>query len=188
VEPARSTPAARRAPARTAARPSRWLEHPRRLAAMVVLLGCGTVAIGLVLLRKPPSATQPSTRPGQPARPTDSTVPRAVQPDVMLPKAEEVGSKDARLVAPARPAPPRPVAPGSLSVQSKSRQDGRYLWADVYLDGKGVGQTMLTLTALRAGRHRLEVSRRGYRSIVQHVTIQPNQRTRVLLELEPVAQ
>ncbi|MCA9668738.1 MAG: protein kinase [Myxococcales bacterium] len=72
---------------------------------------------------------------------------------------------------------------GSLTVQSKARVDGRYMWATVYLDGRRVGQTALTLEKVRAGRHRITVRRAGYRAKTRVVWVRDGQRTRVRFAL-----
>jgi hypothetical protein len=76
-----------------------------------------------------------------------------------------------------------PTGTGELVVQSRSAEDGHHLWADVYLDGRPVGQSTLTLKAVPAGQHRLEVRRSGYATPPQVVTIRPGERTRAAFVL-----
>ena len=80
-------------------------------------------------------------------------------------------------------APQRRVRFGQVSVQSKAKADGRYLWATVHLDGRRVGQTALTLKKVPAGRHRIEVRRPGYRSQNRYIWVRAHKRSRVTFEL-----
>ena len=61
-------------------------------------------------------------------------------------------------------------------MQSKAAKDGRALWANVYLDGKLVGQTALNLPRLAPGRHRVVLRRPGYHSVSRRVLLRPGQR------------
>jgi serine/threonine protein kinase len=74
---------------------------------------------------------------------------------------------------------------GSLVIQSTSASDGRYLWADVFLDGKRVGQTTLKLKAVASGAHHVRLSRPGYRSVERRVRLRPGQELQLSFELEP---
>ena len=75
---------------------------------------------------------------------------------------------------------------GSLLVQSKSADDGRYLWANVYLDGAWVGRTVLTLERVRAGVHRVEVRRAGYRPQRRSVRVHVGKTVKVAFALPPL--
>ncbi len=77
---------------------------------------------------------------------------------------------------------PRRVGHGTISVQTISA-DGRPLWADLYLDGRKVGQTALTVERVAAGRHLVEVRRRGFRPVSRTVRVKPGRRLRVQLPM-----
>ncbi len=77
---------------------------------------------------------------------------------------------------------PRPRAAfGRLRVGTMHR--GAPQWANVYLDGKKMGQTPLVLNAVRAGRHRVEARRPGFLPASKQVVIRPGKLAAVLLEL-----
>ena len=58
------------------------------------------------------------------------------------------------------------------------------LWADIYLDGKRVGQSPLMLRRVTPGTHRVEVRRRGFRSQIKTVTLGPGQKLKLVFRLE----
>ena len=82
-----------------------------------------------------------------------------------------------------RPRPTSTISYGSLFVQSRSAADGKPLWANVYVDGKKVGQTALTLARLAQGHHWVEVRRSGYQSQRRRIWVKRHARTRVSFEL-----
>jgi serine/threonine-protein kinase len=59
---------------------------------------------------------------------------------------------------------------------------GSAMWANVYLDGKKIGQSPLSLS-VQAGTHLLEVKRKGFRSSKKKVRLLPGRRKTVSLEL-----
>jgi hypothetical protein len=61
--------------------------------------------------------------------------------------------------------------------------EGRLIPAEIYLDGKHVGQSPLSLEGLGAGEHRLEARLAGFPSRTKHVVLVPGRKTRVLLDL-----
>lgn len=67
---------------------------------------------------------------------------------------------------------------GSLSVNSMP-------WADVRLDGKPAGQTPLTLDNITLGSHTVSLSREGFRSVTQEVTLSHGQKAKLNFRLEP---
>jgi serine/threonine protein kinase len=153
----------------------------RRLWLWSVLgaLGLGLAGVLFLLLRHPPPSRPPASH-------VAGGAPAAVEPDA---KPSRIAQKKpiARRVRRRRPARrrhlPRPRPLGTLIVQSKARRDGSYLWAHVYLDGARVGQTALKLE-VPADAYRVEVRRRGYRSVYRRVRVRPGKRTRVLVELD----
>jgi len=75
---------------------------------------------------------------------------------------------------------------GWLTVQSKTA-DGRYLWAEVRVDGRVVGKTPLLGRRLRVGAHRIQLRRKGYRTASRRVVLRPGEREVVSLVLRPAA-
>jgi serine/threonine-protein kinase len=96
------------------------------------------------------------------------------------------GPADARRGAPGTARRPRRRRHGWLTVQSKST-DGRYLWAEVWVDGRPVGKTPLLGRRLRAGTHRIQLRRKGYRAASRRVVLRPGEREVVSLVLRPAA-
>jgi len=80
--------------------------------------------------------------------------------------------------------PHRPSKRGYLTVQSKSA-DGRYLWANVYVDGRKIGQTPILGKLFPAGKHEVQLRRRGYRTVTRRVVLKPGEREVVSLVLRP---
>ena len=93
-------------------------------------------------------------------------------------------------VVPGQPGqgPPGAAAPAARKRASGALRVGTVhagaaLWANIYVDGRPVGQTPLALEQVSAGTHLVEARRRGYRTTRKRVTIRPGGRASVLLEL-----
>ncbi|MCC6751253.1 MAG: protein kinase [Deltaproteobacteria bacterium] len=114
----------------------------------------------------------------RPAVSAERTVEPRPEPPVSDPSRVRV--RTARRSAVVRSA----VGQATLLVQSKEAEGGAPLWADVYLDGRMVGQTALTLRGLAAGVHRVELRRAGYRSAARRVVLEPGENARVRFALE----
>lgn len=71
-----------------------------------------------------------------------------------------------------------------MIIQSKLKETGQYLWAEVFLDGKHVGQTAMTLEKVSEGLHKVEVRRAGYLSSLRRARVRPGKKTVVRFELE----
>jgi serine/threonine-protein kinase len=115
-----------------------------------------------------PVATPP---PDPDARPADSRSPDR-GPATKI--AEDLG---------ARPTRPRKPRPRSSRLVVGTLLKNRPTWADVYLDGKKVGQTPLVLKRVTPGRHWLEV-RRGAFKRVQIVFLRPGRTETVSIRLD----
>jgi len=72
--------------------------------------------------------------------------------------------------------------PGELSVVTRSA--GALLWAEVYVDGKKLGQSPVK-KRLPEGSHLLVVQRPGFRSIKQRVRVKSGRTAKIVLDLEP---
>jgi serine/threonine-protein kinase len=98
----------------------------------------------------------------------------------------------ARRAAPSRPAPrPTPaaaaVAPASATTgryQGGLNVDSRPTGAKVFLDGRLVGTTPLTMEAVRAGEHAIRLERDGYRHWSSSVRVVAAESNRVTASLE----
>jgi hypothetical protein len=110
-----------------------------------------------------------------------ATVPDAIDAGALatVPAAEVVVAK--AKVTRSRPHPTRRRGYGCLVIQTHS--EGRPLWAEAYVDGKHVGQTALILKKVRAGRHLIVVSRRGFRRISRWVRVEIGTCKRLKYEL-----
>ncbi len=91
---------------------------------------------------------------------------------------------DAEAPAPDGRAPHRRVRHGWLTIQSKS-VDGRYLWAQVYLDGRKLGLTPILGRRLPAGPHEVQLRRNGYVTSTRHIVVRAGAREVVSLPLVP---
>ena len=78
---------------------------------------------------------------------------------------------------------PRVVSRPTGKLRVGTMHDGAPLWADIFLDGRRVGQTPLVLKGVKAGSRRVEARRRGFRRISKQVVVQPGKQAAVLLEL-----
>ena len=94
-------------------------------------------------------------------------------------EGNERASLTARL-KPQRRVVRRPVAMAELQVVTV--QTGRPLWADVYLDGRKIGQSPLSVK-VKAGPHLLSVRRRGFDGQSKRVHLVGGKRLSVRLEL-----
>lgn len=84
--------------------------------------------------------------------------------------------------------PPEPRAEARAEAQSGAiRVTSSPAGAAVLLDGRGVGETPLTIDGLDPGRYSLAVRRTGYESVVRTVTIRPGTRYEAALDLQSVA-
>jgi len=77
---------------------------------------------------------------------------------------------------------PKPLA--SMKVFTKC--GNKPLWADVFLDGKPVGQSPVLLERIAAGTHRIEGRRDGYRPALRRVLLEPGRTRTLVLSLEAV--
>ncbi|HKA57427.1 MAG TPA: serine/threonine-protein kinase [Gemmatimonadales bacterium] len=75
----------------------------------------------------------------------------------------------------ARPATPRPTPPLPPALVVVSSVP----WAELYVDGRLVGNTPVVDLQLRAGRHRLRLQRAGFRPYEEVVTLAPGQSLRM---------
>jgi serine/threonine protein kinase len=95
------------------------------------------------------------------------------------PVQTDLARQPARPRRPARRAAPRGV--GFLTVVTM--EGGRELWADVFVDGKAIGRSVIYKRQLPAGRHVVEARREGYSPTRQTVQLRAGRQTRVLLRL-----
>ena len=157
------------------------------IAALLAVLG---LAIGMLVHR----GLRPGSRPNAAASPSPVAVALPVAP---APAVRPVRKRPQPAVASkARPDPGgmarrsrvrdtqrRPFRPrkkqrsgsgqsatGTLEVVTT--MGGGSIWADVYLDGKHVGQTPITLREIAAGTYALRVQRKGFRMDSELVTVQ----------------
>jgi len=81
---------------------------------------------------------------------------------------------------PPRARPTRPPRKATLVVTTLS--EGEMAWANVWVDGKKVGQTPLE-RKYPPGRHLVRVHRKGYRPVTRKVDLKPGRREGLVLEL-----
>ena len=102
--------------------------------------------------------------------PTESAV---VRPVPVAPPAQP--SRDVERAPPAvadPPAAPPPLPPAQVVVSSMP-------WAELYVDGRLVGNTPVVDLRLPSGQHRLRLERAGFRSHEEVVNLAPGQRLRI---------
>ena len=127
----------------------------------------------------PDAAQRQRTQPGPPA------VAPVAQPDASLPDSRAPDARPADTSVPDRAAPDAAadrrsavlVRPGKLLVGTLPAA------ADVYLDGRKVGQSPLVLSRVRPGRHRLVVQRGELRKTMW-VTVRAGQKHRISIRLK----
>ena len=78
---------------------------------------------------------------------------------------------------------PRPVARPTGKLRVGTLHGGAPLWADIYVDGKRVGQSPLLLRRVVAGAHRVEARRKGFRAVSKQIVVRRGKQAAVLLEL-----
>ena len=140
-------------------------------------------AVGRGETRAPPPPLAVAAAPAALTQPSDTTLP-----------ASDAGSRPAAAAggdaavdgpAPSRRRRRRPRRRhGWLTVQSKS-VDGRYLWAEVYLDGRRIGRTPVVGRRLSSGAHQVQLRRAGFRAASRRVVLRPGARAVVSLVLSP---
>ena len=174
------------------------LVPPPRRRWWLLGVALGTLALGLgavvgYISSSPPAriaavddaASPRADTARQVAGPTDAASSRDAAPRTNAPPRADAASRahaPSRAVARPRHRPRR--RHGRLTVQSKS-EDGRYLWAEVYVDGRRIGRTPIMRRRLPAGPHRVELRRGGYRTVAREVTLRPGAREVMSLVLVP---
>jgi len=71
-------------------------------------------------------------------------------------------------------------APGALRVKSDVSE------VEVFLDGKSVGKTPLTVSAVAAGSHRLSLSKPGYEDHEEQVTVEAGATAKLFVVMKPL--
>jgi hypothetical protein len=74
-------------------------------------------------------------------------------------------------------------APATLSVATQS-PDG-VITAEIFLDGKRVGQSPLFKPGIEPGMHHVEARAQGWKPAAKRVRLLPGKETRVILVLKP---
>jgi serine/threonine-protein kinase len=105
------------------------------------------------------------------------------------PSPIEVSLLPVELAAPAAKPEPRRRAQNEKQGQLRvvSQEKGQATWALVEIDGQPRGGTPLDLE-LRAGAHRLIVTREGFKRVEKSVTVKPGERSLERIELMPLRQ
>jgi hypothetical protein len=85
-----------------------------------------------------------------------------------------------RAAAPPAAAPAHPAAQGPGELFVDSRPGG----AKVYLDGKMIGTTPMTMSSVAPGEHSVRLEHEGYRQWTSSVRIAAGQKSRVTGSLE----
>jgi hypothetical protein len=158
------------------------------VGAVLVLVGAGLV-VGVWVRR--------GDGPGQVASP-DAAVRASLAPDAARHEAHPDARADLRVRTDlwsrgavdlrALEVRPTPIAgsdrrPSSLWVLA--RIAGRVVWADIYVDGKRVGQSPLRIPRLPPGGHLVEARRDGYSAAARRARLKAGQELKVFLDLNP---
>jgi len=109
-------------------------------------------------------------------------VPPPPPPPAAAPRLAAPPRRTVTAAAPvARVAPPAPMAPGYLSINSKP-------WAEMSVDGRVVGNTPLLRIRVTPGRHKLGFRRDGFAPRSDWVTVAPGDTVRITsITLSPIA-
>lgn len=143
----------------TAPRKRWWRHHGWKVAAGLVALAAGTVAIQIPGPALPAAAS--GDRDAADAPPATLETPETREPEA--PPQASLGGRAAERVA----APPRPA---TLWVYSEP-------WGQLYLDDSLLGTTNLPYEGLPPGRYALRVQRDGYETLDTTVTLAAGART-----------
>ena len=186
-------------------RPGKGLPHHRRLllATLLATVAVGAVASYVAVSRRDrvPQKAPVVARAAPDALAADGSLGAIRVPEARRDAAATHAANDGLVRGPsveARRPPSRsarssprhsrhlagPRAWGSMIIQSKLKETGQYLWAEVFLDGKHVGQTAMTLEKVSEGLHKVEVRRAGYLSSLRRARVRPGKKTVVRFELE----
>jgi len=98
------------------------------------------------------------------------------------PLDSQVPSKDVNAPETKQPPPAKRKAFGRLRVVTIF--DGQPQWANVRLDGKAVGKTPIIGLRVKAGKHRIKVSKTGFKRQSRRIRIQPGKTTTVVFKLQ----
>jgi hypothetical protein len=174
-----------------------WLVAGATMGVVVVAVGGLGLWLGLRLVRpdSPPVVTPGGSPAGlgadlAPLGQDHDAAPATVSADA---SAGGLDHERVRLrTKPPTPPPKRRRRPGGLHVVTRrhgglhviTRSDGQLAWADVYVDGRKVGQSPQQLDRLPAGVHRVEVRRPGFRPRVRKVRVLPGRTVKVILDLK----
>ena len=83
-----------------------------------------------------------------------------------------------------RPRPRRPASTGGRAwLTVVTRSGSRELWANIYLDGKTIGRSLLYRRVVPAGSHLIVAKKAGYRSARKKIILRRGQEMRVILQL-----
>jgi hypothetical protein len=126
-----------------------------------------------------PSERPAAPRPEVPQRLVERPTPRAV-PEPARPRTPLPPARPAARTSPVAEARNEPSATGVGSLNVDSRPPG----ANVLLDGRPVGTTPMTLSAVQSGAHRIAIELAGYRRWATSVHIAAAERKRVAASLE----
>lgn len=103
-----------------------------------------------------------------------------VQRTALLPRADVVIEKNERRLVENMPAPPPAVTDQTAEVSILSSVEN----ADVYVDGKFVGNAPLPSYRLSAGTHTIEVRAKGYETWTRELSVAANATSRVVAQLQ----
>ncbi|HJS44306.1 MAG TPA: protein kinase [Gemmatimonadales bacterium] len=140
------------------------------VAALIVLAAGGLWFASSAATRSGTEAATGSRTESAVIRPVPPS-PGVARPEPRLLDVERAPSAPAEPPASpptARPATPRPLPPAVIVVSSVP-------WAELYVDGRLVGNTPVMDLRLKAGRHRLRLQRAGFRPYEDVVNLAPGQ-------------
>jgi len=165
----------------TVPRPHRTLRFAGAIAGVFV-----GVLIGMWVwtsMSREPLAPAPVTI-AREVTPAPIQAPTAAAPE--LPSVAQASIVPIAAVSPARVAPPRPTLKrfdyvGTLSIDADPG-------GDVFIDRQPAGTTPMRATNLKAGSHLIWIEREGYRRFTRVVQVPADRVTRLVANLEPLAQ
>jgi serine/threonine protein kinase len=122
------------------------------------------------------------------ARPIGKGAEHLVLQAVLKPERPARPARRPRKVRPVRRKRPDDwVYPGVLcSLRVVTLRQGVSIWADIYLDGKAVGQSPKVLGSIRPGAHSIRVQRPGFRPKTVQVRLRPGRRQKLSIKMEQI--
>jgi len=131
-----------------------------------------------------PAPSTPSPAPTPAPGPSVTPEPEPPAPPVAHPALVKVAPTPARRPPSPKPKPAAPVSTEPVKVSVVSRISGKSSYAELFVDGRRVGETP-TMVELTPGAHRIRLVRDGYQTYEERVDFAPGRNERVAVDLHP---